>query len=73
MIKLGLKGIEVYHSKNTKDEENFYLELANKYNLLISGGSDYHGPTVKPDIFLGVGKNNLNITKLSILNEIKRD
>lgn len=73
MIKLGLRGIEVYHSKNTKTEEKFYLELANKYNLLISGGSDYHGPTVKPDIFLGVGKNNLNITKLSILDEIKRD
>lgn len=73
MIKLGLRGIEVYHSKNTKAEEKFYLELANKYNLLISGGSDYHGPTVKPDIFLGVGKNNLNITKLSILDEIKRD
>ena len=70
MIKLGLKGIEVYHSNNTKDEEEFYMYLANKYNLLISGGSDYHGPNTKPDIFLGIGKNNLYIEELSILKNI---
>ena len=72
MIKLGLRGIEVYHSKNTKEEEKFYLELAYKYNLLISGGTDYHGPNTKPDIFLGIGKNNIHIEKLSILDEIKK-
>ena len=70
MIKQGLKGIEVYHSNNTKEEEEFYLYLANKYKLLISGGSDYHGPITKPDIFLGLGKNNIMIEDLSILNKI---
>ena len=70
LIKNGLKGIEVYHSNNTKEEEEFYKYLANKYNLLISGGSDYHGPNTKPNIFLGVGKNNLNIEELSILDKI---
>ena len=57
MINFGLKGIEVYHSSHTEEEIKYYLEIANKYNLLISGGSDYHGPTVKPDIDLGTGKN----------------
>lgn len=70
MIKQGLKGIEVYHSNNTKEEEKYYLYLANKYKLLISGGSDYHGPITKPDIFLGLGKNNIMIDDLSILNKI---
>lgn len=70
MIKQGLKGIEVYHSDHTKEKEEFYLYLANKYNLLISGGSDYHGPITKPDIFLGLGKNNIMIEDLSILNKI---
>ena len=70
MIKQGLKGIEVYHSNNTKEEEEYYLYLANKYKLLISGGSDYHGPITKPDIFLGLGKNNIMIDDLSILNKI---
>lgn len=69
MIKSGLKGIEVYHSSHTKEEMEFYLKVANEYNLLISGGSDYHGPTVKPDIDLGTGmNNNLNIKSLTLVN-----
>lgn len=71
MINYGLKGIEVYHSSHTKEEIKFYLEIAKKYNLLISGGSDYHGPTVKPNIELGTGKNNnLQITSLSLVKNI---
>ena len=72
MIKHGLKGIEVYHSSHTQEEIELYTKLANKFNLLISGGSDYHGPTVKPSINLGTGENNnLLITNLSILNNLQ--
>ncbi len=71
MISCGLMGIEVYHSSHSKDEMEYYLEIAKKYNLLISGGSDFHGITVKPDIEIGTGKNhNLKIKKLSILDKI---
>lgn len=73
MIDLGLKGIEVYHSSHTEEETKYYLDIANKYNLLVSGGSDYHGPTIKPDIKLGTGKkNNLKIKSLSLVNNIKK-
>ncbi len=71
MISCGLKGIEVYHSSHTKEEMEYYLEIANKYNLLISGGSDFHGKNVKPDIELGSGKNNnIKIKKLSLLDAL---
>lgn len=71
MISRGLKGIEVYHSSHTKEEMTYYLEIAKKYNLLISGGSDFHGKTIKPDIELGTGKNNnIKIKKLSLLDEL---
>ena len=71
MIDLGLKGIEVYHSSHTLDEMKYYLEIANKYNLLISGGSDYHGVEVKPNIELGNGENNnIMIRKLSLIDYI---
>jgi len=43
MIKCGIKGIEVYHSIHSKEDIKRYLNIANKYNLLISGGSDFHG------------------------------
>ena len=73
MINIGLKGIEVYHSSHTEEEIKYYLEIANKYNLLISGGSDYHGPTIKPDIDLGTGKNhNIKIKSLSLVETIKK-
>lgn len=73
MINYGLKGIEVYHSTHTTEEMKYYLDIANKYNLLISGGSDFHGKTVKPDVNLGSGKNNnLKIKKLSLVDYIKR-
>lgn len=71
MVDCGLKGIEVYHSSHSKEEIELYLDIANKFNLLISGGSDYHGQTVKPDIKIGTGSNNnLNLTKLSLLDAL---
>ncbi len=72
MINNGLQGIEVYHSNHTKEQTKLYLEIARKYNLLISGGTDYHGKSVKPDIELGTGRNNnVMIRSLSILNHLK--
>lgn len=72
MISCGLKGIEVYHSTHTKEEVEFYLSVAKEFDLLISGGSDFHG-SIKPDISLGTGKdNNLKIKKLSLVDYINK-
>lgn len=43
LVKLGLRGVEVYHSRQTLEESDSYLEMARKYGLLITGGSDSHG------------------------------
>lgn len=73
MIKCGLKGIEVYHSSHSEKERELFINLANKYNLLVSGGSDYHGPITKPNISIGTGdNNNLHITNLSIVEHFKK-
>ena len=72
MKEAGLQGIEVYHSSHTKEEIKYYLFLAKKYNLLVSGGSDYHGSIVKPNIEIATGdNNNLKIRKLSLVDRIK--
>ncbi len=43
LIKHGLRGLEVnYYSFSQKDKE-IYRKLAEKYNLIITGGSDFHG------------------------------
>lgn len=58
--RCGLDGMECYYSLYGQETTNTSLALADKYGLLKSGGSDFHGAR-KPDIMLGVGKGNLNI------------
>ena len=38
-----MDGLEVYYPFHKPDETQHYFFLARKYNLLITGGSDYHG------------------------------
>lgn len=48
----GLDAIECYYPKYTPEQRAFYLHLAEKYQLHHTGGSDFHGEKVKPDIQL---------------------
>lgn len=66
---IGLMGIEALYSTYTSSEENQIRSLANKYHLLLSGGSDFHG-AVKPKIDLGTGYGKLYIHE-DILKRIK--
>lgn len=55
LILMGLDGLEVYHPNNSLEEQIYYSELAKKYNLLITGGSDFHKyPNSKTDIDMGI-------------------
>lgn len=69
LIPLGLKGIEAYHSSNNSSQSDKLRSLAIKYNLVVSGGSDFHGAN-KPDIELGTGRGGLRVTE-HILDRIK--
>jgi hypothetical protein len=44
LIKAGLKGLEVYHARHNEEEREKFLKIAQKYKLIITGGSDSHGP-----------------------------
>ena len=48
----GLDAIECYYPKYTPEQQAFYLHLAEKYRLRQTGGSDFHGERVKPDVEL---------------------
>jgi len=48
----GLAGIEVFYSDHTPEQEALYLHLARELDLLVTGGSDFHGAN-KPEVTLG--------------------
>jgi predicted metal-dependent phosphoesterase TrpH len=39
----GLDGLECFHSKHSTATANHYLQIADEYHLLVTGGSDCHG------------------------------
>lgn len=43
LVKAGLDGIECFHTKHSHDTTQRYLQIADKYKLLVTGGSDCHG------------------------------
>jgi len=51
-IEYGIMGLEVYYPEHSQSMINFYLKLAGKHNLLITGGSDCHG-SAKPEVRIG--------------------
>ena len=57
----GLNAIEAYHSDHSLEQTEVYLEIAARYRMLVTGGSDFHG-AAKPGVELGTGRGrNLRI------------
>jgi predicted metal-dependent phosphoesterase TrpH len=56
----GLRGIEVYYYSHTEPDTNRLLSLAQRFNLLVTGGTDFHGANLG-EIQIGTGKGNLKI------------
>jgi predicted metal-dependent phosphoesterase TrpH len=49
LVAAGLDGIECFHTKHSTVMAERYLEIAEKYHLLVTGGSDCHGfSKIKP-------------------------
>jgi len=64
LVKTGLLGIEVYHPEHDEEMQRHYDQLARKNNLLITGGSDYHGPEMER-------KRNIGASVVPYVNVIK--
>ncbi len=69
---VGLAGIEAIYATYSQAEERQMRKLADKYDLCISGGSDYHGEA-KPGLEMGTGYGKLFVPEdlLKALLEIR--
>lgn len=69
-VEAGLLGLEGMYSTYTPEQQESVFRLAEEFNLICTGGSDYHG-SGKPDIALGTGMGNLAVPE-KLLDDLKR-
>ena len=53
LIDAGLRGIEAYYGPYTDEERSRLLDIATRNGLIVTGGSDYHGPEQREGRELG--------------------
>ncbi|ODA42407.1 PHP domain-containing protein [Desulfosporosinus sp. BG] len=52
-VELGLEGIEVFHPSHTEEDRQMSKYYAQKHNLIMTGGSDFHGFYAEKPVELG--------------------
>ncbi|HEX7288908.1 MAG TPA: PHP domain-containing protein [Candidatus Angelobacter sp.] len=65
----GLHAIEAYHCDHNSQDTDRLLQLAGDLDLLVTGGSDYHGAN-KPGVLLGKGRGDLAVA-YAVLERMK--
>jgi hypothetical protein len=56
LMEAGLEGIEVFHSEHSPKDCVEFAAIAQRFGLVPTGGSDFHGEN-KPSVRLGSGIN----------------
>ncbi|MDD5495741.1 MAG: diguanylate cyclase, partial [Candidatus Omnitrophica bacterium] len=56
IVKMGIKGMEIYSYKHKPDVAQFYNGIAQKHNLFVTSGSDFHDPFSRTKLRVGKDK-----------------
>ncbi len=70
LVKIGLMGIEVYYPGYNRFEINKLIEIADRYGLIKTGGTDFHGsdPKINSKIrYINIGDITVNDKVVKIL------
>ena len=54
LTEVGLDGIEVFHHSATEERQKFLKKIAEKNDLVITGGSDFHGENDLEEMKIGM-------------------
>ena len=60
--KFEIDGFECYYPKFSDEQTKYIVNICKQNNFLTSGGSDWHGDN-KPEINMGIGTGNLNVSE----------
>ncbi|MBT8331154.1 MAG: PHP domain-containing protein, partial [Deltaproteobacteria bacterium] len=61
LVNIGMGAIEVYYPQHTAEQTEQFERLAKQNDLLLTGGTDFHG-ALTPEIQMGSGSGNLFIS-----------
>lgn len=70
MVAAGLQGVEVYHPHHSPSDVRRLEDWCHQYDLLMTGGSDYHGPDANAPDSKAIGLNGLAVL-LDLLPPLK--
>lgn len=72
LVEAGLMGVEVYHPSHSPSDIRRLEEFCQRYGLIMTGGSDYHGPS--PDAARAKSQTRLNQLQLpmALLEPLQR-
>lgn len=73
IIQAGLEGIEAFHSDHTPEDEARYMELAKRYGLIVTAGSDFHGERGGQIFHAPIGARNVDVSVIHSLRKGKVD
>jgi len=71
LVRQGLAGIEAWHSKHPPKIRESFVKLAAEFDLVVTGGSDFHGPMDNGDSFMG--RQKVPYESLSSLKKLKSE
>ncbi|HHP7233498.1 MAG TPA: ribonuclease III [Desulfobacterales bacterium] len=60
LVSMGLIGIEVFYPEHPPEATAFYQELAERFGLLMTGGTDFHG-NLNPEIRMGCANGDFSV------------
>lgn len=67
LVEAGLEGLEVYYPDHTPAMVTHFLDMAARYSLLTTGGTDYHGGDLATGV--GIGSQYVPVEVLTRLKE----
>jgi predicted metal-dependent phosphoesterase TrpH len=68
----GLRGLECHYGSYARDRTERYVAIAESLGLVVTGGSDFHGPRVKPGVLIATGVNGmLDFNDLSVTARLR--
>ncbi len=67
---MGVMGIEAFTSRQTDEENSLFYQMAKELDMLITGGSDFHGAN-KPNVKLGHFGSEVKVNFPALIKEMK--